>query len=149
MATGHLIRNAAGRQDLHLYVDGTRADRSLTYTGSAQWADASVFWSGIVEAGDHDVWLQGVGANVWGCEGEWGDLDIVVMPSGIEGLEVHQTPDQRSGCPPSAAAGARLIEHAFTVQQDSLLLVTGHIIRNAAGRQDLHLLLTAGWRTGR
>ena len=99
------------------------------------------FKPALVEAGDHDVWLQGAGANVWGCEGEWGDLDIVVMPSGIEGLEVHQTPDQRSGCPPSAAAGARLIEHAFTVQQDSLLLVTGHIIRNAAGRQDLHLFV--------
>ena len=40
-----------------LYVDGARKDDGLTYTPTKQWADASVYWSGVVGPGTHSAWL--------------------------------------------------------------------------------------------
>ena len=89
----------------------------------------------------HNVWLQSPQANVWGCQDQWGDLDVLVIPSTVSGVAAYQTPDERSGCPPGAGANTPLISRTFTTDADSLLIVTGHMIRNAAGRQDLHLMV--------
>ena len=50
-------------------MDGARKDDGLTYTPTKQWADASVYWSGVVGPGSHTAWLQSPQANVWGCHG--------------------------------------------------------------------------------
>lgn len=51
VVVGHIIRFATGRADLHLTIDGTLVDRSLTFTSSKQWEDAQVFYIGEVEPG--------------------------------------------------------------------------------------------------
>ena len=73
--TGHMIRRAAGKSDLNLYFDSDSAskDDATTYTPSKQFADASVFWSSIINAGSHTAWLQSPQANAWGCATSWGE----------------------------------------------------------------------------
>ena len=121
VATGHLIRNAAGRQDLHLMVDGSLVDRTLTYSSSGQWEDASVHWTGPVAGGEHTVHLQSPQANVWGCQDQWGDLDVLVLPATVTGVATYQTPDTRSGWRAAAAANSPLISNTFTADLDSVL----------------------------
>jgi hypothetical protein len=140
IAQGHLIRNAAGRRDLFLYVDGGLKDRTLTYTRNRQWEDASVFWVGGVDAGIHTAWLAGPNANTWGCQDQWGDLDIAVIPA-APGINAYQTPDGRSGCPPKAGANSALIRKDFSLDTPSVIMATGHLIRNAPGRRDLHMIV--------
>merc|ERR1712169_140587 len=52
--------------------------------------------------------------------------------------------DKRSGCPAAWAANKDLIKQDFTVSQPSVVDVTGHMIRRAAGRSDLKLLVDGG-----
>jgi hypothetical protein len=137
---GHLIRLSNARKDLHLVIDGKLKDRTLTFTRNRQWEDASVFWSGEVNKGKHSVYLRSPQANVWGCQDQWGDLDIAVIPSST-GIKAYQVPDTRRGCPPKAGANKPLISKTFTVSVPSVVMITGHIIRNAPGRRDLHLIL--------
>lgn len=85
---GNLIRNAKGRADLHLLIDGHRRDITLTYSSSRQWNDATVFHQGVLRHGKHSVWLQSPTPNVWGCQQEWGGLDIVVLPA-MKGLQIR------------------------------------------------------------
>merc|ERR1712216_125904 len=102
--------------------------------------------------GDHTASLQSPQANVWGCQDQWGDLDVVVLPASLcEDTEItipppppqcviaYQTPDTRSGCPPAAAANSPLLSRTFLTSAETVVVATGHLIRNAAGRQDLHL----------
>jgi len=140
MATGHLIRQAPGRRDLHLMVDGKLRDRTLTYSSSRQWEDATVFWSGTLGKGKHSLYLNSPQANTWGCQDSWGDLDITAIPTS-SGVKVYQTNDGRGGCPPRTGANKPLISKTFTVGVDSIAMITGHIIRLAPGRRDLHLIL--------
>jgi hypothetical protein len=140
MVTGHLIRIHRGRADLHLMVDNRLRDRTLTFTRNRQWEDASVFWSGEVNKGKHSAYLRSPQANIWGCQDAWGDLDIAVVPSST-GIKAYQTPDTRRGCPPSAGANKPLIKKDFTLGTESVIMAQGHLIRNAAGRRDLHLVV--------
>ena len=128
IAQGHLIRNAAGRKDLHLIVDSRLADRSLTFTRSRQWEDTTVYWTGAVNKGKHSVYMRSPQANTWGCQDQWGDLDTTVIPSST-GVVAYQTPDKRRGCPPSAKANSPLISKTFTVGKTSLAIIQGHMIR--------------------
>jgi hypothetical protein len=140
MVTGHTIRNAQGRVDLLMKLDNQVIDQGLTYTSEVQWEDVGVFWLGEVAAGDHEIWLESATPDVWGCQGgDWGDLDIVVLDAGISGIAAYQVPDSRGGCPPDAAAGSRLIEKQFRTTVPSVLVVTGSLIRNSEGREDLNL----------
>ena len=68
MVTGHMVRSAAGRADLNLFIDNKTADDGLTYTSSKQFADGHVFWTGTVNAGVHNAWLQSPVADAWGCQ---------------------------------------------------------------------------------
>jgi hypothetical protein len=77
--TGDMIRSGGARHDLVLVVDGVQRDVTLTYTSSVQWEDAHVVWSGVLAAGNHDVWLQSPSADVWGCTADWGAVDIIVF----------------------------------------------------------------------
>jgi hypothetical protein len=140
MIQGHLIRNAGGRRDLHLVVDGKLKDRTLTYSSSRQWEDATVFWSGALGKGKHSIYLNSPQANTWGCQDQWGDLDITAIPTS-SGIKAYQTNDGRSGCPPKAGANKALISKTFTVATTSVVMIQGHLIRNAPGRRDLHLWL--------
>ena len=72
--TGHMIARTTGRADLQLYISGVKKDDTLTYTPSKQWAQAAVFWSGVIEAGTHTAWLQSPQANIWGCASNYGDM---------------------------------------------------------------------------
>ena len=82
VAQGHMIRNHDGRADLALHVDGSQMDRTLTYTSSGQWEDGAVFWMGTLSAGEHTVQLVEASghASIWGCQQDWGDLDVLVLP---------------------------------------------------------------------
>jgi len=44
-----------------------------------------VYWTGALGKGKHSVYLRGPNANTWGCQDQWGDLDIIVIPSCIGG----------------------------------------------------------------
>ena len=79
-------------------------------------------------------------ANVWGCKDRYGDLDVVVMPY-LTGMVAYTVPDTRGGCPAVAAANTPLIQSSFTVTAQSLISVSGHMIRNTAGRADLQLFV--------
>merc|ERR1712166_1421880 len=57
-------------------VDGRLKDRTLTFSSSKQWEDATVYWTGALGKGKHSVYLRGPNANTWGCQDQWGDLDI-------------------------------------------------------------------------
>ena len=81
--TGNIIRRATGRQDLHLIIDGSLMDRTLTFSSSVQWEDAVVHWVGEVDRGGHTVSLSSPQANVWGCQDQWGDLNILVLPAAV------------------------------------------------------------------
>ena len=143
MVSGHMIRSAVGRSDLNLYMDGAKMDDGLTYTPSKQWADAHVFWSGVVDAGSHVAWLQSPTADAWGCTGSangWGDITVVAIPY-VAGINAYQTADARVGCPAIAAANSRLIQTTVTVTTKSLVTATGHMIRKYRGRADLQLML--------
>jgi len=74
-----MIRQAAGRVDLLLFVDGTQVDQSLTYQATVQWEDAHVRWSGTLAAGAHTVSLRSPTANVWGCGAVWGSIDTIIF----------------------------------------------------------------------
>ncbi len=76
---GSIIVQTSPRADLQLVVDGTEVDRCLSYTPSVQWEDEHVFWSGVLAAGSHTVWMQSPQANVWGCGGGWGSLDVLIF----------------------------------------------------------------------
>jgi hypothetical protein len=78
--SGDMIRNALGRLDLALRLDGTEVFRTLTYTPTAQWAPAHVEWSGTVAAGAHTAVLHGFDANAWGCGAPWGAMSVVITP---------------------------------------------------------------------
>eukprot|EP01052_Picozoa_sp_SAG31_P036333 SAG31_NODE_4518_length_3166_cov_1.642253_1_plen_201_part_00 len=42
-------------------------------------------------------------SNVWGCQNEWGDLDVLVVPATVPGVAAYQTAYERSGCPGSGS----------------------------------------------
>ena len=76
------------------YVDGHPHDETLTYTGSKQWDDATVYWQGLLKRGTHTVWVQSNVANVWGCQWPnemWGNLNVLVMPA-MKGLQIRTCP---------------------------------------------------------
>merc|ERR1711865_459998 len=93
-------------------------------TRNRQWEDASVFWSGEVNKGKHSAYLRSPQANIWGCQSDWGDLDIAVVPSST-GIKAYQTPDKRRGCPPSAKANAPLIKKDSTLGTASVIMAQG------------------------
>lgn len=77
--SGSIIRLSAGRQDLMLMVDGGEYFRCITNTASAtDWQSGHVHWSGTLAAGTHTVYLQGGGANVWGCGTAYGRMDVLI-----------------------------------------------------------------------
>ena len=140
MVTGHQIVLYAGRTDVYLLKDSKKVDFTLTYTTSKQWEDAWLYWVGEVSAGTHKFSIQGNRANSLGCEGDWGDLDIIVVPK-LEGVAVYQTNDSNDGCPRILKSGAEFLNKTISVAKQSVLVVTGHIIRDYKGRTDLHLLV--------
>merc|ERR1712166_134697 len=100
VATGHIIRLHKGRADLQLMLDGKVRDTTLTYTSSRQWEDASVFWSGVIGAGKHTAYLRGGNANIWGCQDNWGDLDITIIPTSAGGTPPPPPPSPPPPPPP-------------------------------------------------
>ena len=76
--------------------------------------------------------------DTWGCQDQWGNLDITVIPAST-GVVAYQTPDKRSGCPSKAGANKALISRTITVGKPAIAIVQGHMIRSAPGRRDLYL----------
>ena len=74
-----IIRNASGRHDLFLYVDGSLVDRHLNYTSSGQWEDAYVQWVGTLSAGNHTISIQSPSASVYGCGPDWGSIQTIIF----------------------------------------------------------------------
>ena len=140
MATGHSARRGKGRHDFYLKLNDTKKDSALTYTTSIQWEDAYVHWLGEVPAGTHKFSVQGKTPDVWGCDSQWGDLDIIVLPK-LAGMLAYQVRDKRSGCPPTAQADTDLIAQSITVSQPSVVVVTGHMIRKFENQAALYLYL--------
>jgi hypothetical protein len=135
VATGHMIRRYSGRADLHLRLNNKIIDYSLTYTKTTQWQDASVYWVGSINKGSHTFSITGNRANAFGCGSNWGDLDIIVIPK-LKGVAVYQFGVTQSGCPASNLNFKKTI----TLQQDSVVWATGHIISKQSGRRaDLYL----------
>jgi hypothetical protein len=97
-------------------------------------------YCGPVGKGKHTVDLYSPQANTWGCQDQWGNLDITVIPAST-GVVAYQIPDKRSGCPSKAGANKALISRTITVGKPAIAIVQGHMIRNAPGRRDLHLWL--------
>ena len=85
LARAHMIRNARGTSDLRLAVDSKEVDRALTYTSQGQWEDAAVFWAGVMTRGEHNVKIFSPNANMWGCGPTFGDLDVLVLNTGLCG----------------------------------------------------------------
>jgi hypothetical protein len=77
--TSSIIRLAAGRHDLQLYVDGYLSDQTLTFSSTGEWIDAHVHWSGALSAGNHTITISSPSANIWGCGGAWGSIDTVIF----------------------------------------------------------------------
>merc|ERR1739848_116733 len=135
VATGHMIRRYSGRADLHLRLNNKIIDRSLTYTKTTQWQDASVYWVGSINKGSHTFSITGNRANAFGCGGNWGDLDVIIIPK-LKGVAVYQFGVTQSGCPASNLNFKKTI----TLAQDSIVWATGHIISKQSGRRaDLYL----------
>jgi len=78
--SGDMIRNAAGRQDLSLRIDGTEVTRGLTYTPTAQWTPGHVEWAGTLGAGAHTAIIHSFDASAWGCGPIWGAMTVVITP---------------------------------------------------------------------
>jgi len=95
-------------------------------------------YCGPVGKGKHTVDLYSPQANTWGCQDQWGNLDITVIPAST-GVVAYQTPDKRSGCPSKAGANKALISRTITVGKPAIAIVQGHMIRSAPGRRDLYL----------
>merc|ERR1712010_387687 len=135
VATGHMIRRYSGRADLHLRLNNKIIDYSLTYTKATQWQDANVYWVGSISKGSHTFSITGNRANAFGCGSNWGDLDIIVIPK-LKGVAVYQFGVTQSGCPASNLNFKKTI----TLDQDSVVWATGHIISKQSGRRaDLYL----------
>merc|ERR1719174_2266158 len=135
VATGHMIRRYSGRADLHLRLNNKIIDYSLTYTKGTQWQDASVYWVGSIAKGSHTFSITGNRANAFGCGSNWGDLDIIVIPK-LKGVNVYQFGVTTSGCP----ATNLVFKKTITLDQDSVVWATGHIISKQSGRRaDLYL----------
>merc|ERR1711981_484627 len=135
VATGHMIRRYSGRADLHLRLNNKIIDYSLTYTKGTQWQDANVYWVGSINKGSHTFSITGNRANAFGCGSNWGDLDIIVIPK-LKGVNVYQFGVTQSGCPASNLN----FKKSITLQQDSVVWATGHIISKQSGRRaDLYL----------
>lgn len=76
---GNIIRKATGRKDLLLYVDGNRVNQWITNTGATyDWQNGEVQWSGVLGAGTHNIDMRGADADVWGCGGDWGSIDVII-----------------------------------------------------------------------
>merc|ERR1711934_325633 len=135
VATGHMIRRYSGRADLHLRLNNKIIDYSLTYTKTTQWQDANVYWVGSINKGSHTFSITGNRANAFGCGSNWGDLDIIILPK-LKDVAVYQFGVTQSGCPASNLNFRKTI----TLNQDSIVWATGHIISKQSGRRaDLYL----------
>ena len=143
MVTGHQIVLYAGRTDLYLKKGSETLDYTLTYTPSRQWEDAWLYWIGELSAGKHTFSISGNRANALGCGDGWGDLDIVVVPK-LQSVAVYQTDAPTKGCPGTLKSNAELFKKTISVPKQSVVVVTGHIIRSYMGRADLHLLVDGG-----
>ena len=65
LVSAQMIRNTAGRADLHLMLDDHRVDGAMTWTSAGAWDNAEAFWIGVVERGVHTVWLESDEENMW------------------------------------------------------------------------------------
>ena len=74
-----IIRNAGGRHDLVLYVDGNFADQTLTYSSASTWEEAYVQWVGNLSAGTHTISIRSGSANIWGCGTGWGSINTRIF----------------------------------------------------------------------
>jgi len=77
---GHMIRNYKGRADAYLYVDGKARDWSLSYTADKRWEDVKLHYITKLPKGKHTFSIRSNRANAFGCGGNWGDIDILVLP---------------------------------------------------------------------
>ena len=142
LVTGHIM--GKGADLLHLVVDGAVKDRSLVSSRSS-WKDGVVHWTGNIQPGTHKFSLQGTAANTWGCEGQWGDMDILVLPKRDTQAVAQQITDQRYGCPAFADANTDLIRKVIHVPAyngpyaASWVDVAAHIPRKGLGHARLYL----------
>lgn len=65
LVSAQMIRNTAGRADLHLMLDDHRVDGAMTWTSAGAWDNAEAFWIGIIDRGVHTVWLESDEENMW------------------------------------------------------------------------------------
>merc|ERR1712032_1673413 len=73
--------------------------------------------------------------NAFGCGSNWGDLDIIILPK-LKDVAVYQFGVTQSGCP----ANNLNFRKTITLNQDSIVWATGHIISKQSGRRaDLYL----------
>lgn len=77
--SGNIIRRSTGRVDLHLFVDGGIVDWWITSTGpTLDWMSGAVSWTGVLNAGVHNIDMRSNTANVWGCNATWGSMNIII-----------------------------------------------------------------------
>ncbi|MBF0331336.1 MAG: hypothetical protein HQL17_05305 [Candidatus Omnitrophica bacterium] len=80
LISGDSIRNALGRADLILYVDGTMMMQTITNTGTtSDWVGGHVQWTGTLAAGAHNASMRSPQANIWGCGSSWSSMDAVIF----------------------------------------------------------------------
>jgi hypothetical protein len=85
--TASIIGLTSARRDLDLRVgqnsnpDGNPiVDRAISNTGNRHdWVNADVHWSGTIPAGTTSVSISSNRANIWGCGGDWGSMDIIIF----------------------------------------------------------------------
>jgi len=79
--SGDIIRNASGRHDLGLFLNGSSYATAITNTGStSDWVSGHVQWTGTLAAGTYTQSIRGVSSsNVWGCGGSWGSMDALIF----------------------------------------------------------------------
>jgi len=71
-----------------------------------------------------------------------GDNAVANQTTGVisRAPRVIRTTDPVTGCPPARPANTDLFTQTFTLTRSATVMVSGHLIRNAAGRVDLFLV---------
>lgn len=137
--SAHIIREAAGRDDVELYVDDTLVDRSLVWSTAQTWKELHLTWAGTLPAGKHTVRLRGLKRPVFGCNAAWSGIEAFwISTKHARVYNIKQVTDE---CP-RATSGILAQEFIDVASEDGAFVVAaGHIIAQISGRSDVSLVI--------
>eukprot|EP01001_Neometanema_parovale_P009758 NODE_5_length_5289_cov_242.816492_g4_i0.p1 GENE.NODE_5_length_5289_cov_242.816492_g4_i0~~NODE_5_length_5289_cov_242.816492_g4_i0.p1 ORF type:complete len:1679 (-),score=414.19 NODE_5_length_5289_cov_242.816492_g4_i0:253-5238(-) len=116
---------------LTLYVNGKAVDMARSRVESYQWDTTIVDFAGELPAGNNDVKIVASGGySEWGCGTGWGHMNIVKFP-GRTGQAIVQKG--------SGATAGSLIKKTIYLPKKVGVMVSGHVRRDASGRNDMKL----------